>query len=126
MRNFTVADGVIQSPSFPNDYPNNADCVYVIQVSQDRVIQLTFNNISIGYRYNRNICYGDYIEVSVILITSQLRVIFSFLNKREQFVDLAQYLDVLNPYPSIPHNLDIANGNLLTGESVHCYVFSVF
>ena len=36
--------GTIQSPNYPNDYPNDADCNWLIEVDGGSVVQLTIVN----------------------------------------------------------------------------------
>ena len=38
---YNSTSGVITSPSYPNDYPNNADCIYTISLPSGTVISLT-------------------------------------------------------------------------------------
>ncbi|XP_071940891.1 uncharacterized protein [Antedon mediterranea] len=39
--------GQISSPSYPMDYPNNADCIWIIQVSGEFNIELTFKSFDL-------------------------------------------------------------------------------
>ncbi|KAK2535846.1 deleted in malignant brain tumors 1 protein [Columba livia] len=53
------SSGILQSPFYPRSYPNNADCVWEIQVENNFRVMLTFRDIamqSVG-------CQDDYIEV---------------------------------------------------------------
>ena len=40
---FTNSSGRFASPLFPNNYPNNMECVYIIQVADDKKIELRFD-----------------------------------------------------------------------------------
>ncbi|KAF2975080.1 hypothetical protein EK904_004135 [Melospiza melodia maxima] len=51
--------GVLQSPNYPGNYPNNADCVWEIQVENNFRVTLTFRDIVMQSRT----CQHDYIEV---------------------------------------------------------------
>ncbi|XP_056208067.1 deleted in malignant brain tumors 1 protein-like [Falco biarmicus] len=53
------SSGVLQSPFFPGRYPNNADCMWEIQVENNFRVMLTFRDIVMqGSR-----CQYDYVEV---------------------------------------------------------------
>lgn len=53
--------GVLNSPSFSyTNYPNNVYCVYSLQVRNDRLILLRFNDFEI---VPSNLCSHDYLEV---------------------------------------------------------------
>ncbi|NXG68908.1 DMBT1 protein, partial [Baryphthengus martii] len=53
------SSGVLQSPSYPGSYPNNADCVWEIQVENNFRVMLTFRDIAM----QSSRCQYDYIEV---------------------------------------------------------------
>ena len=42
--------GIIQSPNYPNDYPNGADCKWVVEVDGSSVVQLTITNFNVETR----------------------------------------------------------------------------
>ena len=52
----TLPFGIITSPSYPNKYPVNADCVYTISRPSGTVIHINFLDMDIHCRY-------DYIEI---------------------------------------------------------------
>ena len=52
--------GVIQSPNYPNSYPNNIDCVWKITVPSGRKIKLTFSRLDLQYK---SLCTADYLEL---------------------------------------------------------------
>lgn len=64
--------GVIESPNFPNDYPNNLDCVWTIVVSKGNKINLQFshfyleNDNQYHNETNEHICKYDFVEISDI------------------------------------------------------------
>ena len=47
--NFTVPQGILTSPSYPDSYPYNMDCIYTITQPPDTVILLSFVSMSISY-----------------------------------------------------------------------------
>ncbi|KAK4820985.1 hypothetical protein QYF61_009451 [Mycteria americana] len=52
------SSGSLQSPSYPLNYPDNADCLWQIQVTNNFRIMLTFGNIQL-----QGGCQNDYIEI---------------------------------------------------------------
>ena len=59
-----IAEGssyVIQSPNFPNDYPNDADCSYTLTTDSDKDIQLTCDKFNLEYNAE---CGYDWLEVN--------------------------------------------------------------
>ncbi|XP_062989331.1 deleted in malignant brain tumors 1 protein-like [Elgaria multicarinata webbii] len=56
------SNGIIESPFYPSNYPNNADCVWEIQVGSNYLITLAFQSLSLevcsGYG-----CSCDYVEI---------------------------------------------------------------
>ncbi|XP_077864847.1 cubilin-like [Saccoglossus kowalevskii] len=44
--------GSIQSPNYPSDYANNADCVWIIQVNQGEMIKITFIDFHLENHYD--------------------------------------------------------------------------
>ena len=39
---FTMTDGILTSPSYPDEYPKNADCEYIISQSNGTYLELKF------------------------------------------------------------------------------------
>ena len=58
--NFTAPYSLLTSPSYPDNYPINKDCVYTITVDNDTVIELTFLIMEIEDHAS---CGHDYIEI---------------------------------------------------------------
>ena len=56
---FSDTSGFITSPSFPNEYPNNADCTYIITEPQSAYVQLTVISFDISCENEKS----DYIDV---------------------------------------------------------------
>ena len=46
---FTTPQGIFTSPSYPENYPNNADCIYTISQPTGTVIQLDILSMDIEY-----------------------------------------------------------------------------
>ena len=57
---FTTPYGILTSPSFPENYPDNADCIYTISQPTGTVILLNF--ISMDTEKWSDECH-DYLEV---------------------------------------------------------------
>ncbi|XP_075011496.1 scavenger receptor cysteine-rich domain-containing protein DMBT1-like [Calonectris borealis] len=53
------SSGMLQSPFYPGNYPNNADCVWEIQVENNFRVMLTFRDIAM----QSGSCQYDYVEV---------------------------------------------------------------
>ncbi|XP_016155003.1 PREDICTED: deleted in malignant brain tumors 1 protein-like isoform X2 [Ficedula albicollis] len=53
------SSGVLQSPNYPGSYPNDADCVWEIQVENNFRVTLTFRDIAM----QSGMCQHDYVEV---------------------------------------------------------------
>jgi cubilin len=57
---YTGHQGEIRSPSFDGSYPNDIQCEYKIQLSQESRIKITFVSFSIEDSEN---CQFDYVAV---------------------------------------------------------------
>ena len=57
---FTTPNGILTSPSYPFNYPYNADCVYTISQPSGTAIVLTFHSMDIE---NHSTCRWDYLEI---------------------------------------------------------------
>uniref|UniRef100_A0A671XF39 Cubilin n=1 Tax=Sparus aurata TaxID=8175 RepID=A0A671XF39_SPAAU len=55
----TAPSGEIHSPLYPNSYPNNVDCSWVISVDPNHRVLLNFSDLDIEYHSN---CSWDYIH----------------------------------------------------------------
>ncbi|KAH9504455.1 hypothetical protein Btru_063684 [Bulinus truncatus] len=58
--NITDQAGVITSPNFPQNYPNNAECNWLITVATDQIIDVRFTHLDLD-RYSDQNCL-DYIQ----------------------------------------------------------------
>ena len=76
--NFTTKAGVLTSPSYPENYTDNADCTYTISQPNGTIINLTVTDMEVNndqdsswgyysyysYYYNNDdICQTDYLEI---------------------------------------------------------------
>ena len=57
---FTTQNGIISSPSYPDSYPDNTDCIYYISQSTDTVILLNFIDFDVE---NDSSCQYDFLEI---------------------------------------------------------------
>lgn len=68
-RTIHMDSGVIESPNFPNDYPNNLDCSWTIVVSRGNRIRVQFshffleNDNQFHNDTNEHICKYDFLEL---------------------------------------------------------------
>ena len=53
-------DGLLTSPSYPDNYQNNEDCVYTISPDKGTIISLTFISMDIEHE---DTCSYDYLEI---------------------------------------------------------------
>lgn len=59
---YTNGRGNFTSPGFPANYPNNIECVHIIQVPEGKVIRLEFNEMHIVAPDEDN-CKNDFVKV---------------------------------------------------------------
>nr|CAB3225867.1 Tolloid protein [Phallusia mammillata] len=57
---YTATSGQLVSPYYPEVYPSDKDCYYVIRQQPGNVVTLTFDDVEIEHEDN---CQYDYIEV---------------------------------------------------------------
>ena len=57
---FTTPYGILTSPSYPDKYPANADCVYIISQPTDTTIVLTFHRMDIHMSRSSSHFYCDH------------------------------------------------------------------
>lgn len=58
--NYTSEQGIITSPSYPNSYPLNAECVWILNTSPGNKITLVFSEFDVESNEN---CDLDYLEI---------------------------------------------------------------
>jgi cubilin len=56
----TEPSGVVSSPNYPNDYPNDAACTWEIAVEEGKRIRLKFNYFHLEASVG---CDKDYLEI---------------------------------------------------------------
>ena len=44
--------GIMTSPNFPANYPNNVNCTFTIQTNNTRGIEITFQYFNLEYNYD--------------------------------------------------------------------------
>lgn len=59
-KTLTKASGMVTSPEFPDNYPDNSDCWTLISVAEDKSVLLQFDLIDLEYDEN---CTYDYVEI---------------------------------------------------------------
>ncbi|XP_005856789.1 PREDICTED: cubilin, partial [Myotis brandtii] len=62
LKDYTEESGTFTSPNFPNNYPNNWQCIYRITVGTSQQIALHFTNFSLEENYGAE-CLGDFVEI---------------------------------------------------------------
>ena len=61
---FTTPNGILTSPSYPDNYPKNAECVYTISQPTGTAIVLTFLSMDIhSWNFGWNSICNDYLEI---------------------------------------------------------------
>jgi len=45
----SVVNDTLTSPGYPNDYPNNLDCVYQVPIPNGMVLGITFHDFDVEY-----------------------------------------------------------------------------
>ncbi|CAL8142101.1 unnamed protein product [Orchesella dallaii] len=56
----TAANGSITSPNYPNGYPNNVECIWVIRAAPGNQVQLGFRRFDVGVS---EFCNSDFVEI---------------------------------------------------------------
>ena len=62
----TAQNGLLRSPSYPQNYPNNADCIYIITQPTYTFFKLNFHSMDIDEYTQGNSssqCSEDYVEI---------------------------------------------------------------
>ncbi|XP_046466404.1 cubilin [Neodiprion pinetum] len=57
---FTTPTGVISSPNYPNNYPRNRNCEWLIQMPPNHHVNLTFTEFDVEHTGN---CTDDYVRI---------------------------------------------------------------
>ena len=61
--NFTTQNGIFISPSSPDNYPHNTDCIYTISQPIGTVIMLNLLSMDIESHSTCASCASDYLEI---------------------------------------------------------------
>jgi len=59
---FTESNGIIESPFYPNPYPNERECIYIIAQPFGKAIKLSFLDFEIE-SLSFPLCHYDKLEV---------------------------------------------------------------
>jgi len=60
----TAHSGIIESPNFPNPYPRNRDCTWIIQATLGNTVNASFSHFEIeGGAGSNSSCRNDYVEL---------------------------------------------------------------
>lgn len=57
---FTTPSGIIHSANYPQNYPHNQNCEWLIEVDNNHVVNITFLDFDIEHSRN---CTDDYVKV---------------------------------------------------------------
>ena len=101
---FTTSKGILTSPSYPLNYPNDADCIYTVSQPNGTYVSISFLTIDIDCSdtqpiqpvhpiQGRLLCIVGWWMFSGIQVTYQLNCHFEPLNKRPIF-DQSQYWSI--------------------------------
>jgi hypothetical protein len=61
---YFTSKGTLQSPNYPNYYPHNKDCTWIISVPTGQQIKLNVTDFSLEGRSGR--CPYDYLEIRYV------------------------------------------------------------
>ena len=93
-----VVNNVLKSPGYPNNYPNNMDCVYRVQIPHGMAIRICFSNFTLeGYsscRYKTIECMITVVVIVSLFCLYLLEPCFFSLG-------LSISLSVFGPFPVI-------------------------
>ena len=59
---FSTPNGILTSPSYPNFYPNDADCTYIVSLQMGTYIHISITNMDIEYTTDYYDYYNDYYD----------------------------------------------------------------
>ncbi|GFT97045.1 cubilin, partial [Nephila pilipes] len=101
--NLTSRRGVIESPNFPNTYPHNHNCTWIIKAPKGSNLSIAFSHL---FLEGGESCEADYIEVLEV-------------NKEEKQTQLGKYCgSVSRPPGTIQTTTNIAIVRLVTDHSI--------
>ena len=61
--NLTTQNGFLASPGYPENYPNEADCIYTISQPPGTIIHLKFHSFKIEHSSECRECSCDFLEI---------------------------------------------------------------
>ncbi len=59
----TGYSGAIASPNFPDPYPHNRDCLWLIKPPKGNTVNLTFSHFEMEDHFHNGSCVWDFLEV---------------------------------------------------------------
>jgi len=98
----TSYTGVLTSPNYPNIYPNNLDCQWIIRVAAVRNIRLTFTNFDVQIY--------DYVEVYDGPIVSPGRLLMNHTGSTAPSADV-----ISSSYEMLVRFVTEGTGNAFSG-----------
>lgn len=122
----TDYSGVIESPNFPNPYPHNRNCTWVIQATLGNTLNVSFSHFQVETHTS---CNYDHLQVSL----GSLNIVSSycpessklFPDGREFFKDCLKQLKSSQLRPKV--NKDISIKMVFFDlESLSLYIFIIF
>ena len=60
--NFTTLNGIFTSPSYPENYPDNSNCIYMIRQPVGNIIVLNFLSMDSGLFYCNGVACSPYFD----------------------------------------------------------------
>lgn len=73
---FLSATGTIKSPNYPNNYPPEKDCTWIIQVEVGKQIELVVKTFELEFRYE---CFSDVLEIRFVCFLALMTYFFSII-----------------------------------------------
>jgi len=61
---YYTSKGTLQSPNYPDNYPNNKDCTWIISVPTGQQIKLNVTDFSM--EGHSRFCHYDYLEIRCV------------------------------------------------------------
>ena len=102
---FTHPNGILTSPSYPNNYPYDADCVYTITVPAGNVIQISFLSLDVDEQFcGQGAGYLDHLELRDGPCQDST-LIGKFCGSKEKIYNHGSEDDVPDPIQSTHNNL---------------------
>ena len=74
----TDDSGIVKSPKFPQNYDNNIDCTWLIELGNDKFIEIEFLNFDLEHHYNCKLV--PFVFIISVRISELRRVSHLFLH----------------------------------------------